>query len=218
MITAALGFLKLVPRQVWYALAAIAALTALFFWIDGRGYDRGQARERATWQAREAKLVAAAAARLEAAQKALLARDAAQIIAEAAAAAERAMAAAKHARDLAALQRKVPTYVTRVQADRCTDVPRGYLLLRRDAAAFANGAADGLAAPAPAAPDDSPSGVSLAPVAGEPASGTYLADTDVAQAAAFRSLAQRLKDTDVWAESVLTWCNVTITTLKGVSP
>jgi hypothetical protein len=83
--------------------------------------------------------------------------------------------------ELTKLKERLAAYVTPLQLARCNDVPRGYLLFRSDAAAFANSRPIAGAAEAPADPVDSPSGVSL----------ESLAEADAAQAAAYRTCADR---------------------------
>ena len=42
-VAATIGFLRAIPRQVWYALAAAGLLWAAYAWVYGRGADSRQA-------------------------------------------------------------------------------------------------------------------------------------------------------------------------------
>lgn len=52
-LTVAGKWLKMVPREVWYALAA----AALLWWIDHRAYDRGYQARTAEYEAEARKAV-----------------------------------------------------------------------------------------------------------------------------------------------------------------
>jgi hypothetical protein len=101
--------------------------------------------------------------------------------------------------DLAALKKGIPDYVSAEATRSCPDVPRGYLMFRASAAAFANSTRASPAADAGAHAADAPSGVSL----------STLADTDAGQAGAYRACVERqsgwLKyrdDVEAWAAEV----------------
>jgi hypothetical protein len=86
--------------------------------------------------------------------------------------------------ELAALKKRIPTYVTKASTRSCPDVPRSYLLFRADAAAFANRQASAIAPAAAAASGDAAqtaSGISLDDLSG--------ADAD--QAGSYRACAER---------------------------
>lgn len=195
------AFLKLVPTSVWIGLAAAVALLGLVWAIDHRGEVRGAARVQAAWDAdklaRERATALANAELADAGYQAKRKADALAALLEH----EKEQAAAARA----ALANRKDAYVAPALTKSCPDVPRGYLLWRSAAAAYANGADF---PPAPNPSDLSlafPSGVSL---------GT-LSDTDLAQAAAFRDALQWGNGWKQYAANVGDYCDAVIAAAKG---
>lgn len=122
---------------------------------------------------------------------------------------ELAAAEAKRVADLADLRKRMPAYVSHLTLPDA-DVPRGYILWRSAAAAFANGA-DGAAPPGPAEGSlDGPSGIPFA----------TLAETDAAQADAFRAAVAWGRGWQTYARDLKAACetDLSILTTKGASP
>ena len=208
-----------ISLKTWLVIGVIAALVLLHFDLEHRAVEAQKMTDAKAEAARD-KARAAAQAKVDLAAQQKLDALATQLV-QAQLDVQEAQAARDQAaaRLAAALKERSNTYVTPIQNARCPDVPRGYLMLRADAAAFANGASDAR----PSAPTgeslDARSGVSLAPVAGEPdVTGPFLSDTDIAQATAFRDLKQRLADERLAADSLRAACTSIISTLKGDPP
>jgi hypothetical protein len=212
------AILGIVPAWVWAAIGIALAVMAGVWAIDRNGFNRGAQEVRNEWEAdkrEKVRLQKIADDRAQAQLDALKKQRATDAAANAIAIAKKDAA---HSAQLAELKKGISSYVTPTQAARCVDVPRGYLQLRADAAAFANGLTDGRPTGAARETLDTPSGVSLAPVVGGSSAGPFLADTDIGQAEAFRSMRERVIETDSYADSVKTWCVATINILKGATP
>ena len=166
------GFLKLIPWQVWAALAA--ALAIMYF--GHIRYKAGYARAEAVYQAHFRDLERQRDEANKAVQKALAERNEAAEKLKKAHEEALAEAEAKRLKDLADQKRRLTANVTTESTRSCPDVPRSYILFRVDAAAFANGVGGAETAGTAAGVEPEGSGVSL------PA----LAETDLAQANAFR--------------------------------
>lgn len=102
--------------------------------------------------------------------------------------------AAQHQKQIATLKEGFDRYVTPAQLARCPDVPRGYLVRRADAAAYANGSAE-TAGPPATAELDQPSGFPFA----------ALWPIDIDAAAAYRSCRERVTQWERWGEDVDRW-------------
>jgi hypothetical protein len=214
---------KLIPWRspwTWAAFGAIAAVIGFRFWLDMHDQEVAKiavAENDAKWTAKEAARIKAQKAVDDLAQKGVDTANRVALDAQAAAVKSEAARAAAEAERDAALKQRSSTYVTATQNARCPDVPRGYLMLRADAAAFANGA-DGKPQDAAAGESlDARSGVSLAPVVGATVSGTYLSDTDRAQAGAFRELKSRLDSERNYSNRLLAECTSVINSLQGIA-
>ncbi len=217
-----LALWRMLPPKVWAVL--IGTLVLVIYHLvavhNARtdGQKQGAAAEREAWTAKERARLAAQKKADEAAQAQLDALAGELIAAQLDVNRAEEEARQAKAAHLAALNQRAPNYVSALQYSRCPDVPRGYLVLRADAAAFANGAQD--AGPPVAAGEslDARSGVSLAPVAGLSLAGPFLSDTDIAQAAAFREVKRRLDEERQAADRLRAACTATISILKGAAP
>lgn len=96
-------------------------------------------------------------------------------------------------------------YVTPAQLHRCPDVPRGYLLRRADAAAYANGATEAAGPPPQASELDQPSGIPFA----------ALWPVDVDAAGAYRSCRERVGEWERWGADVDRWRGEVQTALEA---
>lgn len=191
------------PTDAKIAVAAIAGLTVLVvlhFWVvrervnvaileeRGRGAARlaaGLENQRQLYQSQIQAARDAGQAKLDALgvefRKEQLAR-----------AADHAAAEKRHQAAIASLKEGFANYVTPLQLSRCSDVPRGYLVRRANAASYANGGAESAGPPASAASFDEPSGVSLA----------ALDATDVEAAGAYRSCRNLVAEWEDWGARV----------------
>jgi hypothetical protein len=210
------GFLKKLPWQVWAVISVAVALYAGYLWVDHRGYARGKAAAEAVAAANERERVRLQKRADDIAQDALDGLAASLIQQQLDREAELQAAEERRLDDLAKLKGKA--HVTPVEAARCPDVPRSYLLFRAAAAAYANGADDPAPAAAGAIPSDAPSGVSLAPVDGAPAVGPVLSETDTGQAGAYRVCAERNKAWLKYKADVDAYSLEVTRILKGDSP
>jgi hypothetical protein len=103
---------------------------------------------------------------------------------------ERREAEKRRLADLAKLKSGFANYVSPLQLSRCIDVPRGYLVRREAAAAFANGRTESAEPPASPSELDQPSGISLAAVDA----------IDAEAAGAYRACRDRVLEWEQWAD------------------
>lgn len=212
------GVLSKIPARVWLYLGLAAALALWHFDLQHKAVEAAVAANEAKHQKTDLARALAQKKANDAAQAKLddLAGRLVQAQLD-----ENDAQAARDAADSAlaqALNERSRTYVTPTQNARCPDVPRGFLLLWADAAAYANGASDARPSAAPGESADARSGVSLAPVIGQPLAGPYLSDTLDAAAVAFRQLKAKLDDERRAADNLRTACTSTIHILKGATP
>src|SRR5688572_15297724 len=182
-------------RYVLIAAVAIAAAVAFGAWQRAIGYREAVDEYHVEEQKREREWLRVTAVRqsalfeLREAYYALLAQRDLELQAK-----DR-----QREQEIDDLRKEIPTYVSTENTRSCPDVPRGYLLYRAAAAARANAAGPGPGPESGAHLEDAPSGVSL----------PTLAQTDLAQANAYRACADRhaawLKyeaDVEAWVEKV----------------
>jgi len=198
-----LAVVRKIPPKAYIAAAVALILLGLHLSLEGRALAKRDADHAAAVTA----LKAAHAAELEqirlAFQKQIKdARDAAQAqlddlgaqlrASDQARETERQAAETKRLADLVAMKKGFQAYVSPIQIARCADVPRGYLVRRANAAAYANGVADTAGPPASPASLDEPSGVSLATVDA----------VDIDAAGAFRACRERVLDWERYGDQV----------------
>lgn len=207
ILKAVWGVLRAIPWQVYAVVAVVTAIFAVHVHLLNKAVDEQKQVDEAQCAAekkaeRDARDRANALANAQLAEKAralAIARESAEL--------DRQREEARHQAELLDLQRRKDAYVgpNVLKDSRCSDVPRGYLLWRTDTAAFANGAQLPAGPQAKDGPLDEPSGVSL----------SALADTDLAQADAFRKARQWGSEWRDYALELKTYCEDTLTTLKG---